>query len=213
VQDWNSAERGRNGEMPPRRPERLRVLVCEDTDALRAEVGRSLRAAGMDVVGEAADGVVALQLARDERPDAIVLDLGLPGRSGLDLLPLLRRVLPDARIVVFSGFESATTRANARERGANAVVGKSRPIEELVAALAGDGAGESSHEPRATPPDPASVVRRLHDGPVQELTAALLTLQSAAESGAVPPEVARDAAARIGRAASALRALMSELSA
>ena len=58
---------------------------------------------GFEVVGEADDGASAIALVEDTQPDVVVLDLGLPDLSGLDVIPRIRSVAPDARIVVFTG--------------------------------------------------------------------------------------------------------------
>ena len=84
------------------------VLICDDNDAIRrlltSVVSTSL---GLRVVGEAVDGNEAIVEAIALQPEVILLDLAMPKRSGLEALPELRRHLPDARIVVLSGFASA----------------------------------------------------------------------------------------------------------
>jgi DNA-binding NarL/FixJ family response regulator len=81
------------------------VLICDDYALIRtmlaAIVGRS---PGLRVLGEAADGVEAIEQARLFKPDVILLDLAMPNHNGLDALPALRRVSPEARIIVFSAF-------------------------------------------------------------------------------------------------------------
>ena len=74
----------------------------------------------MRVVGEAADGNEAIVEAIRLQPDVILLDLAMPNRSGLEALPELRRVAPNAQIVVFSGFasEPSPTRCSSSVRRA-----------------------------------------------------------------------------------------------
>ena len=104
------------------------VLICDDSDSVRVLlsviVDNSLR---LRVAGEASDGNEAIAEATRLQPSVILLDLAMPRRSGLEALPDLRRVAPDARIVVFSGFASDTVAdevlalgaASYREQGAH----------------------------------------------------------------------------------------------
>ena len=66
------------------------ILICEDEPALRELVRASLDGSGAYRFVEASDGYVALQLARELTPDAVILDLMLPGLGGLDVLAELR---------------------------------------------------------------------------------------------------------------------------
>ena len=110
-----------------------RVLIVDDHRDIRDGV-RALLATEptLRVVGEAATGDEALGAALVLRPDLIVLDHEMPGSRGLDVLPKLRVVLPDARVVMFT-MSSRITR-EARLRGAEAVIQKD-DIEGLIATL------------------------------------------------------------------------------
>jgi DNA-binding NarL/FixJ family response regulator len=95
------------------------VLICDDNagirEMLRAVIGLrpSLRC-----VGEAGDGNEAVAEAARLQPDVILLDLAMPGRTGLEALPELSRVASEARIIVFSGFSMAIASEEAIGRGA-----------------------------------------------------------------------------------------------
>jgi DNA-binding NarL/FixJ family response regulator len=81
---------------------RRSVLLVDDHASFRAEARALLEAAGHEVVGEAADGAAALREAERLRPDAVLLDIGLPDRSGLDLVRPLRSASPGAVLVLVS---------------------------------------------------------------------------------------------------------------
>jgi len=78
------------------------VLLVDDHAGFRAEARATLETGSFDVIGEAASGVAALAQAADLRPDVVLLDIGLPDGSGLDLVEPLREAAPDAFIVLIS---------------------------------------------------------------------------------------------------------------
>jgi DNA-binding NarL/FixJ family response regulator len=86
----------------------VRVLLCDDTPELRSLLRFALESqAGVEIVAEVGDGDVAVQLAADEQPDVVVLDLEMPGPDPEGLLIGLRRAAPHAALVTFSGHEPA----------------------------------------------------------------------------------------------------------
>ena len=114
----------------------MRVLIVDDTPDVRALVRAAVERAGHEVVDEAFDGRHAIALAAAHQPDAVILDGMMPVLSGLDALPELRRLLPDARIVMFSSIPD--DRGLARLSGADAYVNKGDGLAALIAALQGD---------------------------------------------------------------------------
>ena len=126
-----------------------RVLIVDDHREVREGV-RALLATEptLRVVGEAASGDEALGVALVLRPDLIVLDHEMPGSRGLDVLPKLRVILPDARVVMFT--MSTGISRQARLRGAAAVIAKDDPVG-LVAALRGLAAARVEPRPSGEP--------------------------------------------------------------
>jgi DNA-binding NarL/FixJ family response regulator len=78
------------------------VLLVDDHAGFRAEARATLETGWFDVIGEAASGVTALAQAADLRPDVVLLDIGLPDGSGLDLVEPLRVAAPTSVIVLIS---------------------------------------------------------------------------------------------------------------
>jgi DNA-binding NarL/FixJ family response regulator len=116
----------------------LRVLLVDDDPDMRALLEIMLAEDGrFAVVGHASDGAEAVRLAAAEQPDVVVLDLQMPGMDGLTALPLLRKRLPRARIVVVSAFPDPLTLADAMQRGVDGYIDKSRTWCELVPTLEG----------------------------------------------------------------------------
>lgn len=102
-----------------------RVLIVDDSADIRLLVRMILDSeSDFDVVGLASDGDEALATAIAVQPDLVLLDLAMPLRSGLDVLPELAAAVPDAVIVVFSGFPADDLARQAFEAGAHAYVEK-----------------------------------------------------------------------------------------
>lgn len=116
--------------MPDRRD---RVLVVDDAANLRELLSLLLDTEDdFEVIGTASDGEQALAVAESLQPDIILLDLAMPVMDGMQALPALRQMLPDALIVIFSGFEQAALLDEAMAAGANAYLEKGASVTQLV---------------------------------------------------------------------------------
>jgi two-component system chemotaxis response regulator CheB len=117
-----------------------RILVADDSTFMRRLLTQALRDAGFDVVGEAADGDEALALYRDLRPDAMTLDLAMPGMDGIGVLRALRGERSSLPVVVVSAFSPAhgARAVDALAEGAFDLVAKpafGEPLEQFVSML------------------------------------------------------------------------------
>jgi DNA-binding NarL/FixJ family response regulator len=113
----------------------VRVLVVDDVEDWRRFVSSMLRAEPFEIVGEASDGLMAVQLAEQMQPTVVLLDIGLPGLDGIKAGAGIGRVAPDAKIVFVSQeFDSDIIRA-ALQLGAWGYVLKSDAARELVKAI------------------------------------------------------------------------------
>lgn len=110
----------------------LRTLVVDDDADQRRVVRTLLERAGVGPVVEAADAAQALAIVADQVPDLVLLDVAMPGRSGLEVLPELLELAPDARVVVLSNFPRRRLGALALARGAVGYVEKRTPPDRLV---------------------------------------------------------------------------------
>ncbi len=93
------------------------VLVAEDDGQARRSLVRFLHSQGHDVI-EAADGRAAIALARERKPDIVLLDLAMPGRDGLEVLKELVPVLPDTGFIIVTGNEDEKIASFCLELGA-----------------------------------------------------------------------------------------------
>ena len=111
----------------------MRVLICDDEPSLRVLLRIALGSEqDLEIVGEAADGREAVDLAERHRPDVILLDLAMPEMDGLEALPKLREVAPETKVVVYSGFQESVFGRKARELGAAAYVEKGTDLTRLA---------------------------------------------------------------------------------
>ncbi len=109
------------------------ILIAEDNEDLRGMLGQFLTANGYRVV-EAADGQVAVEAAARERPDLIVMDLGMPGMNGLSAVVEIRRRAPaDAPpILIASAYDSLEHRTEAVGAGCAGFLTKPLDVMELL---------------------------------------------------------------------------------
>jgi DNA-binding NarL/FixJ family response regulator len=112
-----------------------RVLLCDDCAPVRELVRLVLESEGIEVVGEVADGGAAIEEAGRCQPDVVLLDISMPAMDGLEALPEIQRVAPQARVVVFSGFDNPVIVERALELGAVRYVEKGGRPEEIIAAV------------------------------------------------------------------------------
>jgi CheY-like chemotaxis protein/anti-sigma regulatory factor (Ser/Thr protein kinase) len=135
---------------------RARVVIVEDEADVRALIGARL---GIDdrfeVVGEGADAASAVAAVQSTQPDVVVLDLGVPGAVGTDLVTMILGVTPSAKVAVFSGLPAELVREEALARGASSYVLKG-DVENLIDALAAL-VGRREIAEQQFPGDPASV--------------------------------------------------------
>jgi DNA-binding NarL/FixJ family response regulator len=116
--------------------EPIRVLVCDDSEAFRALLRYTLQEdPGIEVVGEAADGMAAIQAAERLQPDVVLLDLTMPILDGMDAIAAVLERAPGAQVVALSGWGAERMEQAALDQGAIAYVEKSDDVEALRAAV------------------------------------------------------------------------------
>lgn len=99
-----------------------KVLVVDDNEAIRIALRAILRQAGFNVVGEARDGLNALEMVERLRPDLVCLDVMMPGRSGLEVLVDLRTRFPRVKVLMITGRNDRETVSEIVDNGAAGMV-------------------------------------------------------------------------------------------
>lgn len=127
----------------------MRVLIVDDHTLVRAGLSRLLQGfAGVDVVAEAMNADQAIDLAAIHRPDLVLLDLSLPGRTGLEALSGILEKAPATRVVMMSMHDDPLHVRDALDRGAAGFVVKDAAPLELELALRAAAGGEVFLSPR-----------------------------------------------------------------
>jgi two-component system NarL family response regulator len=109
-----------------------RLLVVDDVPLFRAGLTSALNGAGYDVIGEAGDGESAVAVAESEQPDIVLLDILMPGMSGIDVLGKIRAVSPSSEVLLLTGSESEEDLVAAIRGGARGYILKDMPFDELI---------------------------------------------------------------------------------
>jgi len=109
-----------------------RILIVDDNAVVRSLVRRLFESqSGFEIAGEAENGRDAIDKAEKLKPDLIILDLVMPVMTGLEAAPLLKQLLPDVLIILFTQQEGSEVERLAQAAGIDAVVSKSQVASEL----------------------------------------------------------------------------------
>lgn len=110
------------------------ILVVDDDERFRSRLARALRDRGLQV-REAEDGDEAIALAKEDSPEYALVDLRMPGASGLSVVRSLHEIDPGTRVVVLTGYGSIATALEAIRLGAVHYLTKPADVNEIIAAF------------------------------------------------------------------------------
>ncbi|HLF27627.1 MAG TPA: response regulator transcription factor [Anaerolineae bacterium] len=122
----------------------MRVLVADDHSLFRDGMISLLEAAGFTVVGQAGDGRAAVEAARQLRPDLVLLDISMPGMTGLQALRQIKAESPDVQVVMLTVSDADSDLFEAVQSGARGYLLKSLNANEFLEALNGLKRGEAA---------------------------------------------------------------------
>ena len=115
---------------------RVGVLIVDDDASMRDLLRLTFELhPEVEVLAEAANGSDAVSAAEQHKPDAVILDVMMPGTDGLEALPRILDVSPDSKIIVFSAYATVPIVQQALEAGASLVLEKTVPQRDVVAAV------------------------------------------------------------------------------
>jgi NarL family two-component system response regulator LiaR len=126
----------------------IRLLLVDDHELLRQGTAELLgRQPDLQIVGQAADGRQAIDLARQLMPDIVIMDIRMPEMSGLEATRRLRQELPGIRVLVLTAYDDADYVFPLLEAGAAGYLLKSAPVAHLIQAIRQVDAGETPLDP------------------------------------------------------------------
>ena len=111
------------------------VLVVDDAAFMRMRIKQMLEANGHSMVGEAMDGVEAIEKFAELKPDVVILDITMPGMNGIEALKRIKVLNKDAKIIICSAMGYQELIAKAIEEGAKEFIVKPFEAEQLMAAI------------------------------------------------------------------------------
>jgi DNA-binding NarL/FixJ family response regulator len=138
-------------------PETLRVLLVDDHDLFRTGLRNLLEEQGVHVVGEAADGAQAIRMVRELAPDVVVMDLNMPGMTGVEATRQVTSLAPLTRVVVLTISDQDEDVMNAILAGACGYLMKDSSIQDLMQGIRAAAVGESLISPHIA----AKVLQRM----------------------------------------------------
>lgn len=145
----------------------IRLMLADDHRLLREGLNRSMRESGFDVVGEAQNGVEAVEMARSLNPEVVLMDVSMPEMDGVEACRQLRAALPDTKVVMLTMHADQNVLANAIRAGACGYLVKDCSTQEISSAVRMAASGETALSPQLA----ASMldeVRKLHIAPSRE---------------------------------------------
>jgi DNA-binding NarL/FixJ family response regulator len=148
----------------------LRVLLVDDHDLFRTGLRNLLEEQTVQVVGEAADGAQAIRMVRELAPDVVVMDLNMPGMSGVEATRQVTTLAPLTRVVVLTISDQDEDVMNAILAGACGYLMKDSSIQDLMQGIRAAAVGESLISPHIA----AKVLQRLRATGTNEADAALI---------------------------------------
>ena len=127
---------------------KIRIFVADDHSVVRMGLVTLLETErDIIVVGEAGDGEAAVEAIRRTRPDAVLMDIAMPRKDGIEAARIIKRELPATRILILTSFSGANDLAKAVAAGADGVMLKNSDYSEVAEALRKVSRGETAIAP------------------------------------------------------------------
>jgi two-component system chemotaxis response regulator CheY len=112
-----------------------KILIVDDSPIIRDTISPILKEAGHQVIGEADNGQEAIDIFHKTKPDLVLLDILLPGESGLDILKKLKSIDSRIKVLVVTAVNQDAVSGEAKNLGAMGVLYKPFDADELVSAI------------------------------------------------------------------------------
>jgi two-component system chemotaxis response regulator CheY len=111
----------------------MKLLIADDSLMMRKAVERALAEKNFTLVGSAADGEEALRIFKETLPDLVTLDITMPKMDGITALAEMKKIKPDAKILMVTSQTDSASASEAMEKGAAGFLGKPFSAEQIIA--------------------------------------------------------------------------------
>ena len=125
----------------------IRILLADDHQILREGIRRGFESAGHEIVGEAANGAEAVELALELKPQIIIMDSSMPVMDGVTATQQICAQLPETQVVVLTMHDDVTKTRQALDAGANGYLSKGSSFSEVLSTVEAVAAGETGLSP------------------------------------------------------------------
>lgn len=115
--------------------DKIKVLIADDSEFVTRKLQEILEKANMDVVAIAHNGIDALKLFRECKPDIITMDINMPDMDGLSALTLIHQLDPNAKVIILSSMSSRDKVLDAMREGAKGFITKPFVSEKVIAII------------------------------------------------------------------------------
>jgi len=194
-----------NGDQALNEPRTIRILIVDDHPILREGVAAVLGCEDdMEIVGEAASGMQALELFRALAPDITLMDLQMPGMNGVETIGVIRREKSDARIIVLTTYSGDMLASRALKAGASGYLLKSTLKDELAETIRVVHSGRR----RVLPEIAAEIAEHLSD---EHLSDRELDVLSRVARGCSNKEIARELSISAGTVNAHVKSILLKL--
>ncbi len=168
----------------------IRVLIVDDHNLVREGIQSMLyNAQGIKVVGEATDGEEAVKLAREVRPDVVLMDLKMPGIGGLEATRKLLRIDPDIKVLVVTVCDDDIFPSRLLQAGASGYLTKGAFKEEMLQAIRAVHAGQRYISPSVAQQLAFKHLTDQDDSPIESLSERELQVMLMIVNGLRPAEI------------------------
>lgn len=139
----------------------IRILLVDDHQILREGIRRGFESAGHLIVGEAANGVEAVELANELKPEIVLMDLSMPVMDGVTATRHITEQVPESQVVVLTMHDDVNRTRQALDAGANGYLSKGSSFSEVLGTVEAVAAGETGLSPELA----VSMLRAAQDAP------------------------------------------------
>lgn len=113
----------------------MKILIVDDSNVIRKAIHKYIGKYDLEIVGEASNGLIAVEIFKKEFPDIVTLDITMPEMDGLEALNAMLKIRPETRIIIITAVSATKMALTAMENGAAAFISKPFNEEKLDAIM------------------------------------------------------------------------------